>query len=146
MVSTLTGLVYPLRLLIAEAPDKRKTFRKGIAYTVVDATSPETQDQYQGDWPAADSAGHLKAIQRALDDFGDDATYGEGLIVVRIPPPSHDQQEHSRGRQPTPRRTRLPTPIPARRSPTTRAARDRCSWCSRRSPSLPWWLARLRCR
>jgi hypothetical protein len=95
MVSTLTGLVYPLRLLIGEAPDKRKTFRKGIAYTVVDATSPETQDQYQGDWPAADSAGHLKAIQRALDDFGDDATYGEGLIVVRIPPPTHDQQEHS---------------------------------------------------
>jgi hypothetical protein len=84
MISTLTGLVYPLRLLIGEAPDKRKRFRKGIAYTVVDATSPETQDQYQGDWPEADSAGHLKAIQRALDDFGDDATYGEGLIVVRI--------------------------------------------------------------
>ena len=114
MVSTLTGLVYPLRLLIGEAPDKRKTFRKGIAYTVVDATSPETQDQYQGDWPAADSAGHLKAIQRALDDFGDDATYGEGLIVVRIPPPTHDQQEHSAaGSQATPNPIAYAHPGPA---------------------------------
>jgi uncharacterized membrane protein HdeD (DUF308 family) len=95
MISTLTGREYPLRLLIGEAPDKRKRFRKGVAYTVVDATSPETQDQYQGDSPTADSAGHLKAIQRALDNFGDDATYGEGLIVVRIPPPSRDQEEHS---------------------------------------------------
>ena len=52
MISTLTGLVYPLRLIIAEAPDKRKRFRQGIAYTVIDATSPETQDKYHGDWPA----------------------------------------------------------------------------------------------
>ena len=92
MISTLTGLVYPLRLIIAEAPDKRKRFRQGIAYAVIDATSPETQDKYHGYSPKADSAGHRKAIQDALDDFGDDATYGEGLIVVRIPPPSPGKQ------------------------------------------------------
>ena len=92
MISTLTGLVYPLRLIIAEAPDNRKPFPGGIAYAVIDATSPETQDKYYGYSPTADSGGHLKAIQDALDDFGKDATYGEGLIVVRIPPPSHDQQ------------------------------------------------------
>ena len=92
MISTLTGLVYPLRLIIAEAPDKRKRFRQGIAYTVIDATSPETQDKYHGYSPKANSAGHRKAIQDALDDFGKDATYGEGLIVVRIPPPSPGKQ------------------------------------------------------
>ncbi len=113
MISTLTGLVYPLRLLIAEAPDKRKRFRGGVAYTVIDATSPETQDQYQGDWPSADSAGHLKAIQKGLDDFGDDATYGEGLIVVRIPspPPGRERTSEAGGeRAPKPAAEAHPGP------------------------------------
>ena len=83
MISTLTGLVYPLRLIIAEAPDKRKRFRQGIAYAVIDATSPETQDKYHGYSPKADSAGHRKAIQDALDDFGSGFEQATGVGAGR---------------------------------------------------------------
>jgi hypothetical protein len=93
-VSEITGHVYPLVFMLGEAPESYRTAgaRSGaaivpkVAYTLVDVTDRRTQKVYHGVSFAAEHAGHREAIDRTFEDFGEDATYGEGLIAARIPP------------------------------------------------------------
>ncbi len=89
-VSTLTGKVYPLVMMLGEAPDSMRNAlsvgkNQGVAYSAVDITSSQTQKVYYGYSPHSGPRGHREAIDNAFGDFGDDATYGEGIIAVRIP-------------------------------------------------------------
>lgn len=89
-VSQVTGQVYPLVFMLEEAPDNIKNGIPGavVVYSLVDITSSQTQKRYYG-WSMQPGAqGHHEAIDNAFEDFGEDATYGEGLIAVRIPPGS----------------------------------------------------------
>lgn len=89
-VSTLTGHVYPLVMMLGEAPESVKNALsggtgEGIAYSVVDITSSQTQNSYFGYSREEGPEGHRQAIDNAFENFGEDATYGEGIIAVRIP-------------------------------------------------------------
>ena len=102
VVSEVTGRVYPLVLMLGEAPeavkmrliaDKGVTAAgalgdpsRGVAYSLVDVTAPETQKVYYGYSTNSGPEGHREAIDDAFKNFGEDATYGEGLIAARIPP------------------------------------------------------------
>lgn len=93
-VSEVTGHVYPLVFMLGEAPDAYRTApsRAGaatvpaVAYTLADITDRKTQKEYHGASYTSGSAGHREAIDNAFESFGDDATYGEGLVAVTIPP------------------------------------------------------------
>jgi Domain of unknown function (DUF4157) len=99
--SEVTGQVSPLVLMLGEAPDKVKQAKKvaahgdfamledpakGVAYSLVDVTSPQTQKVYYGYSEKPGAEGHREAIDDAFRQFGEDATYGKGLLAVRIPP------------------------------------------------------------
>jgi hypothetical protein len=81
-LSELDGHVYPLVLMVGES---RKRGMGAVSYTVSDVTTPETQKRYHGISFKSGPAGHIEAIDRAFGDFGDEATYGEGWIAVRMP-------------------------------------------------------------
>ena len=89
-VSKVTGHVYPLTMMLGEAPDSVKAgmTAAGVAtkvvYSLIDITSTQTQKTYRGFSGQAGRQGYIEAIDRAFEDFGDDATYGEGIIAVRI--------------------------------------------------------------
>ena len=95
--SELTGQVYPLKMMIGEAPDAKKAeiaaargagrgnLLGGTAYSLIDVTSKETRKVYYGYSSKSGPEGHREAIDDAFKDFGEDATYGEGLIAVRFP-------------------------------------------------------------
>jgi hypothetical protein len=87
-VSQVTGQIYPLVLLIGEAPNSVRKNLPGavVAYTVADITSSQTQKRYHGYSVRSGPAGHREAIDKAFEEFGSDATYGKGIISVRIPP------------------------------------------------------------
>ena len=97
-VSELTGQVYPLVLMIGEASDivKAKLIAASeaaglgaapeVVYSLIDVTSKQTQKVYHGYSLKSGPQGHREAIDKAFEDFGEDATYGEGLVAVRIPP------------------------------------------------------------
>ena len=87
-VSQVTGQIYPLVLMIGEAPDSVRNRMPGavVAYTVADITSAQTQKRYYGYSVRRGPAGHREAIDNAFEEFGKDATYGKGIIAVRIPP------------------------------------------------------------
>jgi hypothetical protein len=97
--SEVTGQVYPLVLMVGEAPDNMKAAMiaarggislddpsMGVAYGVVDVTSRQTQNVYYGYSEKSGREGHREAIDNAFKKFGQDATYGEGIIAARIPP------------------------------------------------------------
>jgi uncharacterized membrane protein HdeD (DUF308 family) len=96
--SEVTGQVYPLVLMVGEAPDSVKAAfiaaqggfslgePKGVAYGVVDVTSRQTQDVYYGYSEKSGPEGHREAIDNAFEKFGEEAVYGEGIIAARIPP------------------------------------------------------------
>ena len=84
-VSRVTGHVYPLVLRLGESP---KSPRGGIMYSLVDITSPQTVATYTGWTLGSEPKHHREAIDNAFKDFGESEIYGEGIIAVRIPPPS----------------------------------------------------------
>lgn len=92
-VSELTGQVYPLVFMLGEAPaqDRRASSARAggvpqVVYALVDVTDHRTQKRYHGMSFRSGPAGHREAIDRAFEAFGEDATYGEGIVAVRIPP------------------------------------------------------------
>ena len=92
LVSQVTGQVYPLVLMLGEAPDQVKLaaassgIPTGTVYSLVNVTSKQTQNTYYGFSTKTGRAGHIEAINNAFESFGEDASYGEGTIAVRIPP------------------------------------------------------------
>ena len=62
-----------------------------VGYTVADVTTSQTQKRYKGYSAESGAEGHREAIDEAFEDFGDQATYGEGWIAVRMPPGPHEQ-------------------------------------------------------
>ena len=92
-VSELTGQVYPLVFMLGEAPAedlRASSARAGVVpqvvYALVDVTDRRTQKRYHGMSFQSGPAGHREAIDRAFGSFGEDATYGEGIVAVHIPP------------------------------------------------------------
>lgn len=81
LVSKVTGHVYPLTMMLGEAPESADV----VVYSLIDITSSQTQKTYRGYSMETGREGHIEAINRAFEDFGEDATYGEGIIAVRIP-------------------------------------------------------------
>ncbi len=89
-VSEVTGQVYRLVLMLGEAPEFPASLRDmpnmpKVVYSLVDITSPQTKNSYKGVSLKTGPEGRKEAIDNAFEKFGDDATYGEGLIAVRIP-------------------------------------------------------------
>jgi hypothetical protein len=90
-VSELTGQLYPLVFMLGEAPDTsravsgRAPIAPRVVYTLVDVTDRRTQKRYFGMSLQPGPTGHREAIDNAFEAFGDAATYGEGLVAVRIP-------------------------------------------------------------
>lgn len=106
--SEVTGQVYPLVLMVGEAPDSVKAAMiaakggfslgdpsKGVAYAVVDVTSHQTQDVYYGYSEKSGSVGHREAIDAAFEKFGEEAVYGEGIIAARIPPGTAGEKDQN---------------------------------------------------
>ena len=91
-LSKVDGHIYPLTLMIGEAPVHGSFASRLVAYTLVDVTTPETKKRYRGD-PKTD---HSEAIDSAFEKFGEAATYGEGWIAVRMPVggPAKECAEH----------------------------------------------------
>jgi hypothetical protein len=91
-LSKVDGHIYPLTLMIGEAPVHSSFSSRLVAYTLVDVTTPETKKRYRGD-PKEE---HSEAIDSAFEKFGEAATYGEGWIAVRMPAggPGKDCAEH----------------------------------------------------
>jgi hypothetical protein len=92
-VSELTGQVYPLVFMLGEAASEefRAASARGgavpqVVYALIDVTDRRTKKRYYGISFQQGPAGHREAIDHAFEAFGDDATYGEGLVAVRIPP------------------------------------------------------------
>lgn len=90
-VSTVTGMVYPLTMIIGEVPvqnQRDERYMGGLKrfYNLVDVTHPETAKTYSGISFQSGPEGHKEAINNAFEDFGDEAVYGEGKIAVRFPP------------------------------------------------------------
>lgn len=101
-VSELTGHVYPLVMMLGEAPDSVRAAAQaggqysqttGVAYSLIDVTSSQTQKVYYGYSSLSGPEGHHEAIKNAFENFGEDATYGEGLIAVRIAQGSVSSQD-----------------------------------------------------
>jgi Domain of unknown function (DUF4157) len=82
-LSELDGHIYPLVLMVGEA--KNKVTGAKVSYRLADVTSPQTQKVYYGYSFKDGPEGHLEAIDKAFEDFGESATYGEGWIAVRMP-------------------------------------------------------------
>jgi hypothetical protein len=76
-VSSVTGQIYPLILMIAELPHSEG---ENYEFSLIDITCKQTQKEYSGSGPT-----RLEALNDAFEDFGDEAMYGEGKIAVRIP-------------------------------------------------------------
>jgi uncharacterized membrane protein HdeD (DUF308 family) len=97
--SEVTGQVHPLVMMLGEAPDRTRILLasqrggiaaevagEGVAYALVDVTDPQTKKVYYGYSRRSGREGHREAIDDAYRQFGEDATYGKGLIATRIPP------------------------------------------------------------
>ena len=92
-VSEVTGQIYHLVFMLGEAADDYREaeeqagmLTRSVAYALVNITSKQTQKVYHGVSLKYGPAGHREAIDRAFEDFGSDAVYGEGIVAVRIPP------------------------------------------------------------
>ena len=108
-VSHIDGHVYPLIMMLSEVSDahsarkaKERANREGmqdfaprVAYSLVDVTAEQTKKEYLGfSWKDRDDpAAHREAINRAFEDFGKEAVYGEGWLFVRIPPGPAGQRD-----------------------------------------------------
>lgn len=94
-VSTVTGKVYPLTMMIGEAPQRKQnqgiynygsTGMPQTFYNLVDVTTKDTAKVYKGYSYKSGPEGHKEAIDNVFKDFGKEAVYGEGKIAVRFPP------------------------------------------------------------
>lgn len=82
LASEENGQVSLMVMMLGETSDSTDARRK---YRLVDMTSPNTQDAYEGESTQAGIAGHSQAIQNALYRFRDNSEYGRGTIAVRLP-------------------------------------------------------------
>ena len=66
-----TGRVYPLTLMVGEAPDEVKNSLPGatVAYSLIDITSPHTQKRYYGFGTRPGAAGHLRGDRSRLQEL-----------------------------------------------------------------------------
>ncbi len=96
LVSEVTGETYQLILMLGEEPDSTD---EELQYTLIDVSSKQTQNQYDGDsvatgvtdadTPAERSAkmeaARKQAIINAFQDFASSNDYGDGHIAFRVP-------------------------------------------------------------
>ncbi len=89
LVSNVDGTTYPLLLSIMESADSTV---EDIRYSIVDVSSPKTQQRYDGSSISYDATSgddleqkHFKAIQSAWIEFGEANKYGDGYIAFRVP-------------------------------------------------------------
>jgi hypothetical protein len=82
LASEENGQVFQLVTMLAEKTNSTDAHRR---YRLVDLTSPNTQDSYDGDSTQQGAAGHSEAINNAFIHFRENNGYGRGTIAIRPP-------------------------------------------------------------
>jgi hypothetical protein len=83
-ISNLDGHTYPLMLMVGESPVDFDEDPGVVAYKVADVTTEQTKGTYYGASLQEGPQGHIEAIDKAFEDFGEHIPYGEGWIGVRM--------------------------------------------------------------
>ncbi len=83
-ISKLDGHTYPLVLMVGESPIDSSEGPALVAYKVADVSTEQTKGSYYGASLQEGPEGHIEAIDKAFEEFGEHATYGDGWIGVRM--------------------------------------------------------------